>query len=81
MERALLHVGDRIVLTQTYMSFPAGTQGVIVHLYRFDREFCRVRFEPTGPAYPIHRQHFALVERPARSGRGDSQLWAEADLS
>lgn len=81
MERAQIQVGDWIVLTQAYMNFPAGTHGIVVHLYRFDREFCRVRFDPAGPAYPIHRRHFALAERPARAGRGDSQIWAEADLS
>jgi len=80
MERAPLHVGDWIVLTQTYMNFPAGTRGVIVHLYRFDRDFCRVRFDPAGPAYPIHCRHFTLVDRPPQGSRSDRQLWAEAEL-
>ena len=63
MEEMPLHIGTQIRLIQPYMGHPVGTRGIIVHLYGFDTNFCRVRFDSSANAYPIHCRNFVIADR------------------
>ncbi len=56
-----LHVGDRIRLTNHYLTYPAGTQGTITHLYRFSPSTCRVRFDGQAADEIVFRDAFTVV--------------------
>jgi hypothetical protein len=56
-----LHIGDRIRLTNHYLTYPAGTQGTITHLYRFDIAACRVRFDGQADDEIVFRDAFTVV--------------------
>ena len=60
MSAAQFEIGTRVMLVQPYMSFPAGTCGTIVRLYRFDAGYCGVRFDSSPQVYPIHCDRLAV---------------------
>jgi hypothetical protein len=45
MAATRLRIGDRIRLTKRHLTYPAGTEGTITHLYRFNAAAYRARFD------------------------------------
>ena len=60
-----LRIGDQICLTNHYLIYPAGTQGTVMHFYRFADTAYRVRFAGQATDELVYRDHFTmLLPRP-----------------
>jgi hypothetical protein len=61
MPETRLHIGDRIRLTQHYLTYPAGTEGTITHVYRFSSNVCRVRFDGHAADQLVYRDSLLII--------------------
>jgi hypothetical protein len=63
-----LRIGDHICLINHYLIYPAGTQGIITHIYRFTTAAYRVRFEGQAHDEIIYRDAFTVFPPGSRPG-------------
>jgi hypothetical protein len=56
-----LRIGDRIRLTNHYLTYPAGTHGTITHIYRFNAAAYRVRFDGQTDDEIVYYDVFTVV--------------------
>ena len=64
MPETRLHIGDRVRLIMHYLTYPAGTEGAITHIYRFSANACRVRFDGHAADELIYRDAFTVLPPP-----------------
>jgi hypothetical protein len=68
-KEARLRIGDQICLTNHYLTYPAGTQGTVTHVYRFDEAAYRVCFAGQATDELVYRDHVTiLLSRPTSPG-------------
>jgi hypothetical protein len=56
-----LRIGDRIRLTNHYLTYRAGTHGTITHIYRFNAAAYRVRFDGQTDDEIVYHDAFTVV--------------------
>jgi len=61
MPETRLHIGDRVRLIMHYLTYPAGTEGTITHVYRFSANACRVRFDGQSADELVYRDSFLIT--------------------
>jgi len=61
MPETRLHIGDRIRLTQHYLTYPSRTEGTIMLIYRFSANVCRVRFDGQAADELVYRDSFLII--------------------
>jgi hypothetical protein len=64
-----IRIGDTIRLLDHYLTYPAGREGIITHVYRYDVTAFRTRFTGQATDDIVYRNHFMIVLPPHR-GRG-----------
>ena len=62
-----LRIGDRIRLTNHYLTYPAGTHGTITHIYRFNAAAYRVRFDGQADDEIVYYDVFTALSLEPRS--------------
>jgi hypothetical protein len=65
-----IRIGDTIRLTHHYLTFPAGSEGIITHVYRYDLAAFRARFTGQVTDDIVYRNHFMVVLTPHQGERG-----------
>ena len=68
MDDMRLHIGDRVILRCAYSALPAGTAGVIIHVYATEPNLYRVRFNASAHELPIFR-HYVEITTDSIDGR------------
>ena len=62
-----LCIGDQICLINHYLTYPAGTHGIITHIYRFNAAAYRVRFDGQADDEIVYYDVFTALSLEPRS--------------